>query len=181
VAVGILPRLQLEATGAIDQGNQQAGTNFTTAINSGPNWSLGGGLRTAIPLGGDFDTQIAALYDRIDTTHVTNFCSTTEQSWHLSRETAEVGIAGKVDDVLALGFWLDGMLDEITLDSLAGPGNVVELGGRFGLQLHPWPESLGWLSFVLNLASGFPVATVSGAASGPNPWINLGLGATLTP
>jgi hypothetical protein len=180
LAIGILPHVQLEASGVIDQGNSQPATSSTSSVTTGPNWSLGGGLRTAIPLADTFDVQLALLYDHVDTTHVINFCGTSVQSWQLSRETAEVGLVGRLDRSLAIGIWLDGMLDEVTFDSQGGPGNVLGLGARVCVEFRPWPEDLKWLSFVLGASTGFSIATLSGDSNGPYPWLNLGLGASVT-
>ncbi len=188
LAAGIAPHLQLEAAGAIDQGNPQTSVNANAAVNTGSNWSIGGGLRGAIPLGEATDIQLAALYDRLDSTHMTNFCGTSVESWEISRETVELGLTGRIGDrTLEFGVWLDGMVDEIPHDVLVDPGGtplsmsgmVLQLGARVGIELRPWPDSLRWLSFVLNVSGAGHLATLSGNPDGPYPWLNVGLGTHL--
>ncbi len=181
LAVGLAPHLQLEATGAIDQGNSQPATASTSAVDTSPNWTVGGGVRGAFPIGDSFDVQLAGLFDEVDTTHVINFCGTSVQTWQMSRETVEVGLVGGIaEKTVDIGVWVDAMLDEITLDSSGGPGNALELGARVGVQFRPWPTDLKWLSFIVGASTGFPVAVLSGESNSPYPWLNVGLGGNLT-
>jgi hypothetical protein len=46
-----------------------------------------------------------------------------------------------------------------------------------GVEVHPWPENVKWLGFLLNVSGGFPLGTLSGDSDGPYPWFNVGLGA----
>lgn len=166
-AVGLLPHLQLEAAGVLDQGDTQAPT-------AGVNWRLGGGLRGAVPLGTSHsEIQIAGLFDLGRSTDIfstggcLNHCSRTE-FFDERRATVEAGWVHNFDRHRgAVGIFVDGFASFLEETAIAEVGNcggtpfyrsdfaVGGLGYRFSLDLRPF-DAMPWLGVLLGASAGGP-------------------------
>ena len=194
-AVGLLPHLQLEASGVIDSGNSGQ-TPPPLGSNVGADWRIGGGVRGAIPLGARYrsELQIAGLFDLgrssriVDSSTCSSFCSQT-QFFDERRGTLEAGWVSNFEHHHgAVGLWLDGFAAFLEQSTTSSSGScpppvfrsdftVGGLGARFGLDLRPF-DAAPWLGFLFGASTGFPVTTPSNGQLDVREldWFEIGAG-----